>query len=154
MPTETLNEDHLTDGVIDLHVQMKDPADPARGRVPQYHYKITLHGSEEEIGTIRLRIGEHPALLTAGHVGYFVAEGSRGRHFAERACRLLGPVALDHGMTRIIVTCDPENAASRRTCERLGAHFAGIFEVPTDHEMYAKGARAVCRYDWVLNAES
>jgi tagatose 1,6-diphosphate aldolase len=154
MSTETLDPDHLTDHVIDLYVKVKDPADPARGHVPQYHYKITLHGSEEEIGTIRLRIGDHPALLTAGHIGYFVAEGYRGRHFAERACRLLAPVALEHGMTTIILTCDPANAASRRTCERLGAHFAGIFGVPADHEMYQKGARMVCRYDWVLNTQS
>ncbi len=149
----TLNEDHFTDGEIDLSLQTKDPADAARGHVPQYHYRITLHGSGEEIGTIRLRIGEDPALLIAGHVGYFVGEAHRGRHFAEKACRLLRPVALDHGMDRIVITCDPANVASRRTCERLGARFVGIFDVPPDHAMYQKGARAVCRYDWILDAE-
>jgi len=47
-----------------------------------------------------------------------------------------------------VITCDPQNVASVRTCERLGATLIGIFDVPEDHPMYQKGRRRVSRYEW------
>lgn len=142
--------DRLTDGVIDLILEQKEPAEPARGRVPAYHYKLTIAGSGGKIGSIRLRAREHPALLFAGHIGYEVDQRPRGHHFAARARRLLPPLALAHGLERLIITCDPANIGSRRTCERIGAMFAGVWDVPAGHEMYQKGIRTVCRYEWIL----
>jgi tagatose 1,6-diphosphate aldolase len=142
--------DHLSDGIIDLVIEAKGPADPKKDYAPAYHYKITLHGSKEGIGTIRLRVGNNLSLLTSGHVGYGINPPHQGHHYAERACRLLQQVARAHGMSTLIITCDPENPASRRTCERLGATLTGIYDVPKDHDMYAKGRRKVCRYEWTL----
>ena len=153
MAFEFTDLDLLTDGTIDLRVEQKVPADPSRGHVPAYHYAIARHGSSERIGAIRLRIGHVPALLTAGHIGYEIEEGHRGHHFAARACLLLARVARAHRLGRVIITCDPENIASRRTCERIGASFRGIYDVPADHEMYRQGVRKVCRYEWTVPGE-
>lgn len=112
---------------------------------------MTLHESSEKIGGIRLRVGNAPALLTAGNIGYEIDELHRGHHYAARSCLLLGQVALAHGLDPVIITCDPGNVASRRTCERIGATLRGVFDVPVDHEMYKKGARKVCRYEWSPN---
>jgi predicted acetyltransferase len=155
MPFEFRYLGVLTDGVVDLSVEDEQPEDPARGYVPCYHFRIARHGSEAKIGEIRLRVGSvvaNPSLITSGHVGYSVEEPHRGHGIAARACALLKPVALAHGMRRVVITCDPTNVASRRTCERLGAVLVGVFDVPRDHEMYAKGRRKVCRYLWILAA--
>jgi predicted acetyltransferase len=145
----------LSDGVIDLVVEREEPADPARGHVPSYHFGIRLHGTATAIGRIALRVGSvesTPSLWTSGHVGYGIDEDHRGHGYALRACRLLRHVALAHGLTRLVITCAPDNVASRATCERLGAVLIGIFEVPPDHAMYRDGRREVCRYEWSLGA--
>lgn len=142
--------DLLTDGTIDLVIEKRAPADPAKGYVPCYHYAITVHGRPDKIGSIRLRVGSVPSLLTAGHIGYDIDEAHRGHHYAARACQLLGRVIRVHGLRPVIITCDPENVASRRTCERIGASLRGIYDVPVDHEMYREGERRVCRYEWIV----
>lgn len=146
--------DILTDGTIDLRIEEKVPPDPSRSHVPAYHYAIALHGTAQKIGVARLRVGNLPSLLTAGHIGYEIDEGHRGHHYAARACLLLGRVARAHGLNPVIITCDPSNVASRRTCERIGASLLGTFDVPVDHEMYQKGRRKVCRYAWIVPDES
>ena len=153
MTFEFTDHDLLTDGTIDLRIDEKVPADPSKGHVPAYHYTIVRHGTAETIGIIRLRVGHVPSLLTSGHIGYAVEEGHRGHRYAARACLLLARVARAHGLNPVIITCDPENVASRRTCERIGASLRGTYEVPTDHEMYRAGRRKVCRYEWYLPDE-
>jgi tagatose 1,6-diphosphate aldolase len=49
-------------------------------------------------------------------------------------------------MTRIWVTCNPDNAASRRTCERLGAQLVDIVAIPKTHPFRSRGETAKCRY--------
>jgi predicted acetyltransferase len=157
MPFRFRRFERLTDGVVDLVLERQEPADPARGHVPCYYYRIVDHESRTPVGTIRLRVGpvsRTPSLLTSGHVGYEVDEARRGYGYAARGCALLAPVARAHGLRRVVITCDPENLASRRTCERLGAAFVGIFDVPTDHPMFQKGRRRVCRYVWTLGASA
>ncbi len=51
-------------------------------------------------------------------------------------------------MTHLLITCNPENIASRRTCERLGAQLLETVAVPNDHVFYSRGDRFNCRkYD-------
>ena len=91
-------------------------------RVPAYLFDIVLLDGSL-IGQIDLRIGQSHALVTyAGQVGYGIEPPYRGHGYATEACRLLAPVARDHGMTGLWITCNPDNQASIRTCERLGAH--------------------------------
>ncbi|MDE1820072.1 MAG: GNAT family N-acetyltransferase [Euryarchaeota archaeon] len=142
----------LSDGVIDLVLVATDPADPSKDYVPEYRYRIEIHGGGPVVGEVRLRVGRTRGLLTGGHIGYGVEAAHRGHHFAERACRLVGQVALHHGLDPLIITCAPENISSRRTCERLGAKLLGEFDVPPDHDMYQRGRRKVLRYEWRLTS--
>ena len=144
----------LTDGVLDLTVEQEEAADPAKGHVPCYHFRVSRHGDPRKIGEVRLRVGrveDCPSLLTSGQVGYGIDEPERGHGFAARACDLLRPVALAHGLNSLVITCDPENIASRRTCERLGAILVGTFDIPADHPMYQDGRRRVNRYEWWMS---
>lgn len=155
-PFEFREFGRLTDGVVELRVEAKDPADPGKDLVPCYRFAVARAGSTAKIGEVRLRVGRveaTPSLLTSGQVGYEIDEAYRGHGYAARACALLRPVAVAHGFDALVITCDPANTPSRRTLERLGAELVGTFDVPVDHEMYRKGRRKVCRYVWRLGSD-
>jgi tagatose 1,6-diphosphate aldolase len=98
-------------------------------------------------GWLGLRIGSTRDLeMYFGHIGYNVFPPARGNHYAERACRLLLPLARGHGMRTMWITCNPDNAASRRTCERLGCTLVDTVPVPVTHTLYLRGERQKCRY--------
>ena len=56
------------------------------------------------------------------------------------------PLARKHGFKTIWITCNPDNFASRRTCELLGAQMIEIVDLPEDNEMYQRGEHQKCRY--------
>ena len=137
----------LIDGDLELVLAEKYPGDPARGYVPAYRFKMRLAGHDQDVGGIDLRVGDTPHLaMYAGHIGYRVAPEHRGHRYAARACRLLLPLARSHGLKTLWITCNPDNLASRRTCELAGAEFVEIVDLPPDSEMYREGDRQKCRY--------
>ncbi len=115
--------------------------------LPTYRFRLLHTADGAEIGFINLRVGSGENLtLYRGHIGYGVAPAFRGRGYAARACRLLLPLARRHGLDPLWITCNPDNIASRITCERLGARLVEIVIVPADTEAYRAGARVKCRY--------
>jgi tagatose 1,6-diphosphate aldolase len=138
--------------------------DLAAGRVPSYHFWMKLIGSVPVIpaaalgsggmriaGGISLRIGDTADLrLYVGHVGYHVYPPYRGHRYAERATRLLLPLARHHGLRELWITANPENAASCATCERLGAALIDTIPLPPQHQLYQRGDRLKCRYRLAL----
>lgn len=129
-------------------------ADATKGWVPQYSFWMRLRDRPffrrapiRIAGGISLRVGTTgPIEMYYGHIGYHVYPPARGHHYAERACRLLLPLARHHGVRTLWITCNPDNVASRRTCERLGMQMAGIVPVPESDPLYARGEREKCRY--------
>jgi tagatose 1,6-diphosphate aldolase len=108
----------LIDDDLVLVLREEYPGDPAINYVPAYKFKMTLADQPEAIGNIELRVGNTDSLVRyGGHFGYGVEPLYRGRHYAARACRLLLPLARSHGLTTVWITCNPDNFASRRTCE-------------------------------------
>ncbi|MCR5500570.1 MAG: hypothetical protein K6F31_09260 [Acetatifactor sp.] len=53
---------------------------------------------------------------------------------------------MKYNLEYMIITCDPTNKASSRTCELAGGQYIETTDVPEDHEMYAKGERQVMAY--------
>ena len=137
----------LIDGDLQLLLDETHPANTAKGHVPEYRFKMVLAGQEEKIGGINLRVGNTDHLAKySGHIGYGVEPEHRGHHYAARSVRLLLPLARQHGMEALWITCNPDNIASRRTCELAGAKFIEIVDLPEDTDMYQQGARQKCRY--------
>lgn len=120
----------------------------ARGLVPYYHFQIlTLEGVEA--GHINFRVGDTEHVCRyAGHVGYAIHPPFRGRSLALHACLALAPW-VRHFYEAVLLTCDPDNAASRRTIERLGGEFIDEVSVPPADPQYARGSRCKRRYRWV-----
>jgi tagatose 1,6-diphosphate aldolase len=81
-----------------------------------------------------------------GPIGYGIDEAYRGHHFAERACRILLPLIARHGMRTIWLTCSPDNIASKRTLERLGAKLIDIVPVAPGIPMPEGVVRQKCRF--------
>ena len=137
----------LADQVVALHLSRISPAIPDRGWVPAYHFAIMQADSDEAIGELRLRVGSSDLLcLFAGHIGYSISEPHRGNRYACHALNVVAPFAWSLGIDPIWITCNPENLASRRTCELAGAEFVETIRLPVDTDMYARGERFKCRY--------
>lgn len=139
----------FSDGEIKVSVQQTNPGNETFGHAPSYDFQIRLSGSNLHVGRVNLRIGNTEDLLMyVGHIGYGTSEKHRGHRYAAKACRLITPVALDHGLKTLWITVNPDNYSSRRTCEILGCELVEIVDLPKDHEVYIRGERQKCRYRW------
>ncbi len=136
------------DGVV-LSLERDAPAEPARNWLRALHYAIGA--GAQRVGHIDLRLGYTTSLvLYGGHFGYEIDPPHRGHHYAGKACKALAPVATAFGMDTLWITCSPDNWASRKTCEYVGATLIEIVDLPPDSEMYLEGDRQKCRYRWIL----
>lgn len=142
--------DNLSDGVIRLALRKTTEADPAHGFVPAYHFDICQAATGIPAGRLSLRVGETPDLYYSGHIGYAVQEDFRGNGYAYRACRLVIPLAKQHRMPLLRITCRPDNIPSRRTIERLGATLREIAIVPEGHPLYKHPHQEECIYELPL----
>lgn len=129
----------------------RDAGDSTTGRVPAYTFWMRLRPSYNPpvpmAGSINLRIGFSLDLTHyVGQVGYGVFPPARGKHLAERACRLVLPLARRHGMREVWITCNPDNLPSRRTCERLGGELVEELDLPSDHPLRLRGDTRKCRF--------
>lgn len=122
---------------------------PIAGHAPAYHFWMHVNDNPALpiAGGIGLRVGnQYELVMYSGHIGYHVYPPAQGHRYAERACRLLFPLARQHGLTTLWITCNPDNAASRRTCERLGGELVEVVQVPEDNPLYQRGEWEKCRY--------
>ena len=144
-----LEADGLDDGEFSLVCVEKHPADLFRRYVPSYYFSIKTGG--KFVGQISFRVGYTKSIYYAGHIGYAVDSDSRGRGYAGRACRMLIPLMRAHGMTKILITNNPENVASRRVCEKLGARLLRVVRIPRSHELYKAGDRHKNIFEWDID---
>ena len=120
------------------------PASAEKKWVPYYHFSIIHNG--KDAGYLNFRLG-NAAMLTEydGHIGYRVFPSFRGMGLAGKACEIVRPLIRQHHMSSVILTCHPDNIASRRTIEKLGAEFLEIKHFyGLSHDM--DGVK--CRYRW------
>lgn len=141
----TLQDQELT---LELHKTVE--GDPTKGWVPAYFFHMIHRDTGAYMGKIDLRIGDNENLYYGGHIGYEVEEHFRGQRYAARSVQLLLPFAKDHGLETIGITCNPDNVASRRTCEIAGGVLQGIVDLPEHNNMYHLGDRQKCRYLFTL----
>ncbi|MBR6791064.1 MAG: GNAT family N-acetyltransferase [Oscillospiraceae bacterium] len=138
----------LFDGEVRLRLLRADPGDPAKDWVPAYIFSICSSLSGIEMGRCDLRLGNNEKLYYGGHIGYRVHPEYPGHHYALKACRLLFKLAKAHEFDHLIITCNPDNWPSRRTCELLceesGGELLEIVDLPPDNDMYKNGERQKC----------
>lgn len=139
----------LSSGPVRLRFDGIVAVEPGGELVPYYHYKIA-DGDNNIIGHINFRVGStRHVSMVAGHLGFEIAKEFRGRAYLLHACQALRPLIKQH-YDKVIVTADPDNAASIRIIERLGARFISEVEVPRDDPAAAGGATWKKRFEWTL----
>jgi predicted acetyltransferase len=85
----------------------------------------------EIVGRLSLRYQLTDFLLqVGGHIGYVVLPEHRRKGYATEMLFLSLPLARNLGLPRVLLTCDENNEASRRTIEKCGGVFENRFESP------------------------
>lgn len=98
-----------------------------QGWVPCTTFWIVESGVPDTVlGSLALRHNLNNDFLAeyGGHIGYGVRPSARRRGIAAAALQASLPRARALGLQRVMLTCDDDNAASRRTIESGG----GVFE--------------------------
>lgn len=129
---------------IYLRLESVAAADDERGLVPSRHYIICRAVDDEPVGECSLRLGHNGkegyySTYYGGNIGYEVYPEFRGNHYAAKACVILLDEARTLGMEYLLVTCNPDNFASKRTIELVGFAFIEDAEVPVHNAMYDRG---------------
>ena len=141
--------DDLRDDVIRLQLEHTCDAQPEKRWLPAYYFSICLLDGTK-IGYCDLRIGHNDKTYVGGNIGYGIDEPYRGHHYAAKACELLLKLAQRHDLKYVIITCDPDNIASSRTCQLAGGQYQETAAVPEWHNMYDEGKRRVLVYRFDL----
>ena len=145
-----LDPGKLIDDDLELILVEKMPANKAEKYFPAYKFEMQNTDTGEKMGNISLRVGNNDNTKYGGHIGYNVDENSRGNHYAARSVKLILPLAKKHNLNPVWTTCNPDNIASRKSCEIAGGKFVEIVDVPEDNEAYQRGEYQKCRYRFDL----
>lgn len=136
----------LVDDDLELKLKSTEDAIPVKNYVPVYHFEMVNKNTGEKMGQIDLRVGFNENIKYGGNIGYTVDEKFRGHKYAARAVKLLLPFAKKHGLNEVFITCNPENAPSRRTIEIAGGQFVEVSDLPPDNDEYKLGHKQKSRY--------
>jgi predicted acetyltransferase len=83
------------------------------------------------VGRLMLRHSLNDFLRrVGGHIGYIVVPGYRRRGHATEMLRQSLDLARTVGLQKVLVTCDEENVASRRTIEKCGGEYEDTLSSP------------------------
>ena len=140
----------LRNDEIVLRLEKTAEGDVARGWLPAYYFAICNHEGEK-MGSCDLRIGHNEKVYYGGNIGYRVEPEYRGHHYAGQACLLLFELARQHHLDWLIITCNPDNWPSRKTCEWAGGDLLEIVDLPEDNDMRVEaGETSKCIYRFML----
>jgi len=96
--------------------------------IPQSHF--WLIDDDEFIGILSLRSGPDDTFIRiSGHVGYQVRPSKRRRGYGKNLLRQGLQKAKDLGFTRVLLTCDEDNIASKKVIESNGGQFENVILV-------------------------
>lgn len=133
----------LKNDEIQLKLEKTVEGNVEKDWVPAYHFAI-CNKEGTKMGVCDLRIGHNDKLYYGGNIGYRIEEEYRGNHYAGKACLLLFELARIHNLEYVIITCNPDNVASRKTCEYVGGELLEVVELPMDSDMRERGETQKC----------
>ena len=150
-PFQFLDPGELVDGDLRLLLSRTLRGDTRRDIVPEYFFDMVPSDGPDPpstvMGRLSLRIGHTNHIeMYAGHIGYSVDPPFRGRRLAARSCLLVLPLARAHGINPLWITCNPDNTASRRTCEIIGSTLVNTVPIPPGDPLYGWDTKWKCRY--------
>ena len=98
-----------------------------QGRVPQTVF--WLYDNDRIIGFSKMRHFLNEGLrLKGGHIGYGIRKSMRGQGYGNKILELTLEKINALGVTKVLITCNSTNVASRRVIEKNGGTLASIIE--------------------------
>lgn len=117
-----------------------DPATVPEGKVQSTQFICKRASDGRMLGTLQVRHTLNEYLLHfGGHIGYSVRPDERRKGYASWMLRKALAYCRTLGLERVLITCDADNEASRRTIIKCG----GVYENTEPHD-----GEAVERY-WI-----
>jgi predicted acetyltransferase len=121
---ESIADPEVFAELVEFHLLHRDPA-AARPRASVPATELWMVEGDEVVGRISLRHELNELLFSwGGHIGYVVRPSARGRGHATAALARMLQLCREMGIDPVLVTCDVDNVASRRTIEGAG----GVYE--------------------------
>lgn len=104
-------------------------------------YDIFVPEMRRTVGRIEYRKEHGRDLMFYGNIGYVIYPPYRGKRLAYYACLALVEILKQKriGMPGVLITCNPDNYASKKTIQNLGAKYITTVNVDVDHELYSQG---------------
>ncbi len=114
------------------------------------YYLYVILVDNQEVGRITFRLGDDKQHFYHGHIGYEIEPIYRGHHYSYQACMALVPLIRQY-RNDILITCSPENIASKKTIQKLGAEYIGTYPIPGKLKAsFPKGENKKEVYRWHL----
>lgn len=104
--------------------------DLPNGWKPYYIYAIMV--DTIRVGSLVLRLGNRKERYIDGHVGYSIDIEYQGNHYAYLAVELCKEIAREKGFKELILTCDPDNIASKKTILKTKATYLETKVIPNN----------------------
>lgn len=98
------------------------------------YYIFIIHVNNEEVGKIVLREGTIEQRYYDGHIGYSVEPQYRGHNYAYQAVIKLKKIAKRLGFEQLVITCSPDNIASKKTIKKLNAKYLETKTIPPEYQ--------------------
>ncbi len=120
----------MLDKVIKVKLVKEEYVDKnlPKGWKPYYIYAMIV--DDKAVGKIVLREGTKEERYYDGHIGYTVEKEYQGHGYAFQATQLLRKEASLLGFKELIITCSPDNTASKKTILKLKAQYLETAAVP------------------------
>ena len=111
----------------------------------QYYFNV-YDKEHNRIGECNLYLTNDKDVYYLGNIGYEIFSQYQGHHYSEECSKLLIELANNIGVKEVILTANPNNLASLKIINRLGAKFIEVVKVPRKCVLYKQGDRYLERY--------
>ena len=106
----------------------QDPTKLPPHSILQSHFWLV--NDSEFIGILSLCSGPEDFFLRiSGHIGYQIRPSQRRRGYGKQLLRLGLQKAKELGLTRVLLTCDEDNIASKKVIESNGGQFENAIQI-------------------------